>query len=154
MFQTNKLLVFSVAVGGLFLFVSSSALAQNQPENVAFETVDEVELHGTFYPSNQSTRAPCVLILHDLSGNASGWNEWATLTTQLQRNGFAVLQFDFRGYGKSTAVQPAFWKAPPREAFFQPDAVYGPSSTPQYKRASSQLKPLAYDLGRRQMWRV
>jgi pimeloyl-ACP methyl ester carboxylesterase len=111
MFQTNKLLVFTVAVGGLFLFVSPSALAQNQPENVTFETVDEVELHGSFYPSNQGTKAPCVLMVHDLSGNASGWNEWAALTTQLQKNGFAVLQFNFRGYGKSTAVQPAFWKA-------------------------------------------
>src|SRR5713101_2353624 len=100
--------------GGFFVPASSSALAQNGSEKVAFETVDEVELHGTFYPSDQGMKAPCVLMLHDLSsnGNSASWNDWATLTTKLQKNGYGVLQFDFRGYGKSTTVHPAFWKAP------------------------------------------
>jgi pimeloyl-ACP methyl ester carboxylesterase len=98
--------------GGFFLLICSQALAQNESEKVVFETVDEVELHGTFYPSGQGMKAPCVVLLHDLSGNAAGWNEWASLTTKLRKNGFAVLQFDFRGYGKSATVRPAFWKAP------------------------------------------
>src|SRR5205823_14022514 len=99
--------------GGFFVLASPSAMAQNGSEKVAFETVDEVELHGTFYPGDQGMKAPCVLMIHDLSGNGSsaGWNDWATLTTKLQKNGFALLQFDFRGYGKSMAVHPACWKA-------------------------------------------
>jgi pimeloyl-ACP methyl ester carboxylesterase len=88
-----------------------------QGDSVTFETVDEVELHGTFYPSDQGVKAPCVLMLHDLgdTANHSGSNDgtsWALLAKKLQKNGFAVLDFDFRGYGKSTTVQPAFWKAP------------------------------------------
>jgi hypothetical protein len=99
--------------GGFFVLASPSAMAQDGSEKVAFETVDEVELLGAFYPSDQGMKSPCVLMLHDLSGNGSSasWNDWATLTTKLQKNGYAVLQFDFRGYGKSTTVHPAFWKA-------------------------------------------
>jgi pimeloyl-ACP methyl ester carboxylesterase len=56
-------------------------------------------------------------MLHDLGdvGNHSGTNDgasWTSLAKKLQKSGFAVLDFDFRGYGKSTTVQPAFWKAP------------------------------------------
>jgi alpha/beta hydrolase fold len=111
MLRLRILLFFGL--GGLLLLVSSQALAQNEPEKVSFETVDEVELQGTYYPSNQGMKAPCVLMLHGLSGNGSSasWNDWAGLTTRLQKSGFAVLQFDFRGYGKSTTVHPAFWKA-------------------------------------------
>ena len=92
----------------------TSPLAFAQGESVIFETVDEVELHGTYFPSDQGTKAPCVLMLHDLSdtGSHHGESEWTLLAKKLQKNGFAVLQFDFRGYGKSTTVHPAFWKAP------------------------------------------
>ncbi len=114
MLLVRKLIAFGLATGGIFLLPLRPALAQNNSEKVTFETVDEVELQGTFYPSNQGMKAPCVLMLHDLSSNngSVAWNEWATLTATLQKNGFAVLQFDFRGYGKSTTVHPAFWKAP------------------------------------------
>jgi hypothetical protein len=107
-------IIFALGLGGFCFLTSPTALAQNEPEKVSFETVDEVELQGTYYPSNQGTKSPCVLMLHDLStnGGSVAWNDWANLTTKLQKNGFAVLQFDFRGYGKSTTVHPAFWKAP------------------------------------------
>jgi len=99
-------------LAGFFVLLSPTAFAQK--EEVSFETVDEVELHGTYYPGGQGVKSPCVLMLHDLADNGthSGWGDWATLAEKLQKNGFAVLEFDFRGYGKSTAVTPAFWKAP------------------------------------------
>jgi pimeloyl-ACP methyl ester carboxylesterase len=104
-----------IALADLLLLTPLAAIAQN--EAVTFETVDEVELQGTYYPSDQGTKAPCVLLLHDLGdgGNHTGGNDsavWENLAKKLQKNGFAVLQFDFRGYGKSTSVHPAFWKAP------------------------------------------
>src|SRR5438132_3910837 len=111
LFLARILSSVGLVVGAFFFLASPSALAQNDSEKVTFETVDEVELHGTYFPSAQGAKAPCVLMLHDLSGNATGWNEWAALTTKLQKDGFAALQFDFRGYGKSTTVHPAFWKA-------------------------------------------
>ena len=101
-----------LAFAAFLLVPSPSTFAQG--EAVSFETVDEVELNGVFYASNQGMKAPCVLMLHDLGDTAShhGVSEWTVLAKKLQKNGFAVLQFDFRGYGKSTTVHPAFWKAP------------------------------------------
>ncbi len=100
------------ALGLCFILPFSAAFAQG--EAVTFETVDEVELHGTYYPGTQGVKSPCVLMLHDLaeSGNHSIWNDWKSLAQKLQKEGVAVLQFDFRGYGKSTQVTSAFWKAP------------------------------------------
>ena len=113
-FSFRFFIACGLPLAGFVLLGSSSVQAQESSEKVTFETVDEVELHGTFYRSDQGMKAPCVLMLHDLSGNgtSSGWKDWATLTSRLQKNGYAVLQFDFRGYGKSTTVHPAFWKAP------------------------------------------
>jgi len=76
---------------------------------VRFDTVDGVELKGTFYPSSKA-KAPAVLMLHRYSGNREGWEN---LALELQKKGLAVLTFDFRGHGESTKVEPAiFWKYP------------------------------------------
>ncbi|HJT76475.1 MAG TPA: hypothetical protein VJ739_04665, partial [Gemmataceae bacterium] len=78
-------------------------------EKVKFNTVDGVELHGVFYPSDQpGKRAPCVMLLPKIGGNTSqeGWDE---LARDLQKAHYAVLLFDFRGQGDSTNVDPSFW---------------------------------------------
>jgi pimeloyl-ACP methyl ester carboxylesterase len=75
---------------------------------VRFDSVDGVELRGTFYPASKS-KAPAVLMLHRLGGNREGWDG---LAEKLQKDGFAVLTFDFRGHGESTKVSPEFWKHP------------------------------------------
>jgi alpha-beta hydrolase superfamily lysophospholipase len=75
-------------------------------EIAKFDSVDGVELRGTFYPAAKA-KAPAVLILHRYGGNRQGWEK---LAEQLQNKGFAVLTFDFRGHGESTAVSPDFWK--------------------------------------------
>jgi pimeloyl-ACP methyl ester carboxylesterase len=93
----------------ILLGMPALGLAQNEGEKVSFETVDEVELQGTYYRSDQGTKAPCALLLHDIGGS-SRQPGWAELARKLQKEGYAVLLFDFRGHGKSTAVQPAFWK--------------------------------------------
>jgi pimeloyl-ACP methyl ester carboxylesterase len=50
-----------------------------------------------------------VILLHafDETSQAPGW---VGLAGELQRAGYAVLGFDFRGHGQSTAVNAAFWK--------------------------------------------
>jgi hypothetical protein len=80
-------------------------------ERVKFDTVDGVELHGTFYPSKLGSKAPCVLMLHALGGNIEQ-EGWADLAKKLQDKDFAVLTFDFRGHGESTNVAPGFWQVP------------------------------------------
>jgi pimeloyl-ACP methyl ester carboxylesterase len=79
---------------------------------VSFPTVDGVTLRGTFYPSGNGRNAPCVLLLHEL-GATSQLPEWENLAGTLQQAGFAVLSFDFRGHGQSTAINPKpFWGQP------------------------------------------
>src|SRR5262245_19076486 len=65
------------------------------PCRVQFESADKVQLHGVFYPSPLRKDAACVLLLHRIGGN-SQQEGWDALATELQRNGFAVLRFDFR----------------------------------------------------------
>src|SRR4051812_991197 len=64
-------------------------------ETVRFETVDQVELKGTYWPSTRGKKGPVALLLHKVGGKSSedGWGE---LAEDLQKAGFAVLAFDFR----------------------------------------------------------
>ena len=55
----------------LLLATTAFAQAQTAPDKVSFETVDEVELKGTFYPSDQNIKAPCALLLHNVGGSSS-----------------------------------------------------------------------------------
>src|SRR5262245_24952521 len=91
------------------LALTAAARAQKPPEKVTFETVDEVKIAGKFYPSDLGVKAPCALMLHPLGGSSAHPN-WEELARALQRKGYAVLSFDFRGHGDSTAVSQAFWK--------------------------------------------
>lgn len=81
-------------------------------ERVKFTTVDGVELHGSFYASAKGTKAPCVLLLHNINGKSQE-DGWDRLAEALQKKDFAVLSFDFRGHGNSTSIDPMiFWKQP------------------------------------------
>src|SRR5947208_12742517 len=77
-------------------------------ENIKFDSVDGVELRGNFYAASKA-KAPAVLMLHRYGGNRQGWEN---LAEELQKKGFAVLTFDYRGHGESTKVTPDFWKFP------------------------------------------
>jgi pimeloyl-ACP methyl ester carboxylesterase len=80
-------------------------------EEVAFFTTDHVELVGTFFPSAKAGKSPCVLLLHRIGGSRKDAG-CETLAQALQKTGYAVLSFDFRGHGESTAVSDGFWYLP------------------------------------------
>lgn len=107
--------------GGLLLalVLCWSAMVQAQAvkstsgqENVVFDTVDQVELKGTWYTGSRGPKSPCVLLLHELGGD-SHQEGWADLAVELQKKGFAVLAFDFRGHGESTTVTPPIFYSDP-----------------------------------------
>src|SRR5262249_52403785 len=75
-----------------------------EPEPVTFRTVDQVQLSGTFYPGEKNGKAT-VLLVHAL-GEDSRDKAWESLAGLLHKRGHAVLSFDLRGHGKSTAVLP------------------------------------------------
>src|SRR5581483_6469173 len=81
-----------------------------EAEAVRFDSADGVRLRGTYYAAGKP-RSPCVLLLHAL-GKDSRHSAWKTLAGALQKKGYAVLAFDFRGHGESTQVDPdQFWSA-------------------------------------------
>ncbi len=94
-----------------------SAADSIQSKRINFKTCDEVELSGTFYRSapaaGKKEKDTVVLLLHDFRHNKGGSSQedgWPQLAGQLQKEGYAVLSFDFRGFGNSKSVSPNFWK--------------------------------------------
>jgi len=118
-FMASKLRLAIVLAGSVMFLMTGAIRAQDKAqdktqekksdtsENIKFDTVDGVELRGTFYPASKA-KAPAVLMLHRYGGNRQGWEKLAEF---LQNKGLAVLTFDFRGHGESTNVSPdLFWK--------------------------------------------
>jgi pimeloyl-ACP methyl ester carboxylesterase len=80
-------------------------------ETVRFNTVDQVELKGSYWPSTRGKKGPVAILLHRIGGQSNG-DGWKDLAEDLQKAGFAVLSFDFRGHGASINVAPQFWSHP------------------------------------------
>src|SRR4051794_20956288 len=96
----------SLVVPALTLLLAGRAAADS--EAVTFDTVDGVKIKGTFWPGAKGRKSPTVLILHDFEMNKGGDSHqdgWDSLGDALQKKGLAVLSFDFRGHGQSTAIR-------------------------------------------------
>jgi pimeloyl-ACP methyl ester carboxylesterase len=104
-------LLAACLVLGLTLVWPQSSRAADDAERIKFDTYDQVELHGTFYPGGKGNKSPCALLLHAIGGN-SQQEGWEDLARKLQAEHYAVLSFDFRGHGDSTTVGPGFWNVP------------------------------------------
>jgi hypothetical protein len=76
-----------------------------QPEDVLIPTADGLRLVGNFYPAPDATKGPVVLMLHDIQAGHARRKQpgWPQLAQQLQKQGCAVLTFDFRGFGDNLA---------------------------------------------------
>jgi len=123
-----------VAGGGVAGARAEDKKDRPKSERVHFETVDQVELNGTFWPSTKGRKAPCVILLHKL-GKGSHEEGWDLLGDELAKKGFAVLSFDFRGHGDSNKIGAGFWKYP-----FNRDLV-------KYKGTSGGKPPEVLNLG-------
>src|SRR5260370_12436009 len=95
-------------LAGLVLSCWPQGSRAAEPERVKFDTVDQVEIHGTYYPGDAGNKSPCAVLLHALGGS-SREEGWDNLAKELQKKHFAVLLFDFRGHGESTAIATNFW---------------------------------------------
>ncbi|MHB1425224.1 MAG: alpha/beta hydrolase family protein [Gemmataceae bacterium] len=116
-----------VSLAALFTLLFSStgllsAADDIESKRVNFPTVDEVELSGTFYrsaPAGKKDKDAVVLLLHDFRHNKGGGSQedgWRQLAGELQKEGYSVLSFDFRGFGNSKSVSPKFWMHPHNKA--------------------------------------
>jgi pimeloyl-ACP methyl ester carboxylesterase len=83
-------------------------------KRVPFATVDGVELEGNYYPGKKDVT---VLFLHNFDpkgGGGSHQDGWDHLAEELQKAGYTVFSFDFRGFGNSKTLRDPnrFWAAP------------------------------------------
>jgi hypothetical protein len=127
-----------LVLGGLLAWPTGAHSQENDTsEKVRFTTVDGVEIQGSFYPSKKRS-APVVMILHAL-GEDSRKKGWVSLAEEMQKAGYCVLTFDFRGHGNSTEVQPdLFWKVGHNKSY-----VKGyPKSTIDFKNFDKRYQPL------------
>jgi len=107
-------LTAAVAAAALALLAPSGANGQDKSKDVSFKSADGVTLQGTFYPAGKNTKDNAVvLLLHDFDskkGGSSSQDGWGELAGALQKAGYAVLSFDFRGFGNSKEVnKDTFW---------------------------------------------
>jgi hypothetical protein len=103
--------VVGVAVTAL---TAGPVLAQGNSKKVTIPTFDGVELQGTLWPAGGTNRDACVLLLHDFDikkGGSSHQDGWDNLAEDLQKDGYTVLSFDFRGFGESKSVDKKFWNS-------------------------------------------
>lgn len=71
---------------------------QAKAETVTIDTPDGVKLVGSFYkPKNPNS--PALLLMHQWTANRHTYDEFAE---SMNRQGYAVLSFDGRGFGEST----------------------------------------------------
>lgn len=111
--RVRSLLGLLLVAGVVLLYGAPRGHARAASKNVTFKTFDGVELSGTFYPNFGGKRDATVILLHDFDPkSASSQQEgWSDLAVALQKDGYAVLSFDFRGYGDSKNVnKDVFWK--------------------------------------------
>ncbi len=87
-FQPMKAHVFDPATAG-FTY-----------RDVAFEAADGTRLHGWYFPA-EGVQEGSILFLH---GNAENISTHFANVAWLARSGFAVLVFDYRGYGRSAGT--------------------------------------------------
>lgn len=105
--DVRKVLVCLAAVAA----PSTAPAAAPEFQSVSFTTGDGVELAGRYAPGRHGRKSPAVIVLDDVR-DAARPADCRAVAEKLAAAGCAVLTFDFRGHGGSTAVGPTFWADP------------------------------------------
>ncbi len=104
----------------LFLMILNPVLAANSvKKELTVQSVDGFSIKATFeYPKVKGKKEfSTVVLLHSL-GYSSEW--WETLPNELIESGYAVLQIDLRGHGKSvynSKLERMSWKSMTNTAY-------------------------------------
>lgn len=100
---------FFLGVAASVALILTPNLVFAEGQEVQFDSADGVTLKGTFYPGANGNKSSCVILLHEYGSDRTKGG-WDGLAKELQKKGFAVLTFDFRGHNDSCTVDPQkFW---------------------------------------------
>jgi len=130
------------AVGALLLCGDTPQVqAQGaDPVEETFLTADGIQLRGLFTKSLKNPGSdPAVILLYPPGkDNTMAKGDWKGLATVLSKEGYNVLQFDWRGHGKSTDIKDTerFWNLQAPNAMFPPNPFTGPWNSPRLIRGA------------------
>lgn len=97
------LLFISFILATSFNNVAIAAASQKNVHNIEYVTKDKYVLQSTLkYPKQKKTQYPFVVLIHSW-GLASSY--WGSLPEDLVKAGYAVLEVDLRGHGKSNMME-------------------------------------------------
>jgi pimeloyl-ACP methyl ester carboxylesterase len=103
----SRLSCASIFLAAAWMLSADESVRTQEKENfdgVNFLTPDGVKLRGQFYPADKKCLAT-VIMLHPVGeGKSMKAPEWKNLALALQKAGYSVLMFDFRGHGDSTEI--------------------------------------------------
>ncbi len=96
-----SLLIIGLAAGAVFAcFAPSHAAAKKNSYDIEFETTDKFIINSKLtYPTEKKAKYPMVVLLHSLGYSGS---YWGSLPAKFNGAGFAVLEIDLKGHGKSS----------------------------------------------------
>lgn len=104
--------IFVVTIAMIGLAAASTpgqTPAADDKSTVSFETVDRVNLSGTFYKGSKGSDAPAIMMVHRFFSDRTA-KGWEGLAMHLRdKLGASVLTFDLRGHGGSKSVHAKFW---------------------------------------------
>ena len=103
-----------MTAAALLVVSGSGARPGGSAETVNIVTSPTASSGGAYYAADKKCQAT-VIMLHPIGeGKSSKVPEWKKLAESLQKAGYSVLTFDFRGHGDSTEItQPKdFWSKP------------------------------------------
>jgi pimeloyl-ACP methyl ester carboxylesterase len=139
---TSRLIGLALLVA-LVSVRSAKGQGKDSGDPIHFETADGVKIEGSYWPSKTNKKAPVAILLHDFnhkSGGSSKDDGWDSLAKALNEKDFAVLQFDFRGFGKSTTLRnPMMFWSQPNNARGIKGGVVNPTKLPESIEKSSFL---------------
>src|SRR5262249_40873887 len=113
--RARLLLACGIAVAALACCASAFGQGEKKERSVKidFKSGDGVTLVGRYYAAGGTKkRDAVVLLLHDFKQKKGGSSKalaYQELATALRDDGYAVVTFDFRGFGDSTSVTDKFW---------------------------------------------
>lgn len=101
MFCYSHLVLRNALAALVIIFAAQPLVSGQTTRTIHLRTTDNVAIVGTYYPVRQKP-APAVLLIHSVDKDRS---IWASFAATLQKNGFAAVAIDLRGYGESTHKQ-------------------------------------------------
>ncbi len=109
-------LLFAATIGLSGLNSPPVAAQPDAPVEESFLTADGVQLHGLFHATAKNANtAPVVILMYPPGPDRDMTKgDWSALAKKLNKEGYHVFRFDWRGHGKSTDIKDPmkFWSNP------------------------------------------